>query len=159
MPPKRNGMSIAAIEKLIAQRVTEAPAAQDTNRNSGNHSNGDSNSVGGGERTTRHCTYKDFLNCQPLNFKGTEGAVGLAHWTVRHDAAYEMTWKNLMKMMTEAYCPRNEIQKLENEMVPKESDKVERFIWALLDSIQGNVTSSKPIRLQEAIQIANNLMD
>ncbi|GKC46512.1 putative reverse transcriptase domain-containing protein [Tanacetum coccineum] len=36
--------------------------------------------------------------------------------TVRHDAAYEMTWKNLMKMMTEAYCPRNEIQKLENDL-------------------------------------------
>ncbi|GKG06143.1 reverse transcriptase domain-containing protein, partial [Tanacetum coccineum] len=35
---------------------------------------------------------------------------------VGHDAAYEMTWKSLMKLMTEAYCPRNEIQKLENEL-------------------------------------------
>ncbi|GKG59498.1 reverse transcriptase domain-containing protein, partial [Tanacetum coccineum] len=36
--------------------------------------------------------------------------------TVGHDAAYEMSWKDLMKMMTEAYCPRNEIQKLESEL-------------------------------------------
>ncbi|GJS46983.1 reverse transcriptase domain-containing protein [Tanacetum coccineum] len=80
--------------------------------------------------------------------------------TVGHDAAYEMSWKSLMKMMTEAYCPRNEIKKLENElMVLEEIDKVERFIWGLLDSIKGNVTSSKPTRLQEAIQIANSLMD
>ncbi|GJW93050.1 reverse transcriptase domain-containing protein [Tanacetum coccineum] len=82
--------------------------------------------------------------------------------TVGHDAAYEMTWKNLMKLMTEAYCPRNEIQKLENELwslTVKETDKVERFISGLPDSIQENVTSSKPTRLQEAIEIANSLMD
>ncbi|GJS81030.1 hypothetical protein Tco_0747571 [Tanacetum coccineum] len=95
--------------------------------------------ISGGERTlhtARGCMYKEFLNCQPRNFKGTEGAVGLANWfekmeslfhisncvvecqvkTVGHDAGYEMTWKSLMKMMTEAYCQRNEIQKLENEL-------------------------------------------
>ncbi|GJS26605.1 putative reverse transcriptase domain-containing protein [Tanacetum coccineum] len=26
------------------------------------------------------CTYPDFLKCQPLNFKGTEGVVGLTQW-------------------------------------------------------------------------------
>ncbi|GJZ40598.1 reverse transcriptase domain-containing protein [Tanacetum coccineum] len=36
--------------------------------------------------------------------------------TVRHDAAYDMSWKDFMKMVTEAYCPRNEIQKLESEL-------------------------------------------
>nr|GEW96573.1 reverse transcriptase domain-containing protein [Tanacetum cinerariifolium] len=36
--------------------------------------------------------------------------------TVGHDAAYEMSWKDLMKMMTKAYCPRNEIQKLESKL-------------------------------------------
>ncbi|GKC61964.1 reverse transcriptase domain-containing protein [Tanacetum coccineum] len=44
-------------------------------------------------------------------------------------------------------------------MVPKETDKVERFIWGLPDSIKGNETSSTPMRLQEGIQIANSLMD
>ncbi|GJU60068.1 reverse transcriptase domain-containing protein [Tanacetum coccineum] len=42
---------------------------------------------------------------------------------VGHDAAYEMSWKSLMKMMTKAYYPRNEIQKLE-KMVPDEDDKI-----------------------------------
>nr|GEX34241.1 hypothetical protein [Tanacetum cinerariifolium] len=36
--------------------------------------------------------------------------------TVGHDAAYGMPWKTLMKMMTDKYCPRNEIRKLEMEM-------------------------------------------
>ncbi|GKA56584.1 hypothetical protein Tco_0755656 [Tanacetum coccineum] len=36
--------------------------------------------------------------------------------TVGHDASYGMTWKTLMKMMTENYCPRSEIKKLETEL-------------------------------------------
>ncbi|GKD16134.1 putative reverse transcriptase domain-containing protein [Tanacetum coccineum] len=44
-------------------------------------------------------------------------------------------------------------------MVPEENDKIERFIWGLPDNIQGNVTSSKPVRLQDAIRMANGLMD
>ncbi|GKE95931.1 reverse transcriptase domain-containing protein, partial [Tanacetum coccineum] len=36
--------------------------------------------------------------------------------TIGIDAAYEMSWKDLMKMMTEVYCARNIIQKLESEL-------------------------------------------
>ncbi|GJU32987.1 hypothetical protein Tco_1176576 [Tanacetum coccineum] len=191
---------------MITQRVADALLNYETNRNNGNgnnNGNGSHDLGSGSGRTlcTAHgCTYKEFLNCQPLNFKGTKRTVGLAHWvekmelvfhisnlpvecrvkyatctllggvitwwnshvrTIGHDAAHEMSWKSLMKMMTEAYCLRNEIQKLENELwnlTVKETDMVERFIWGLPDSIQGNVTSSKLTRLQEAIEIANSLM-
>nr|GEW15064.1 hypothetical protein [Tanacetum cinerariifolium] len=50
MPPKRNGMSAAAIEQLIEQQVTEALAAQGNNKNSGNPHNSDSNNTVGGEQ-------------------------------------------------------------------------------------------------------------
>ncbi|GKA03201.1 reverse transcriptase domain-containing protein [Tanacetum coccineum] len=33
--------------------------------------------------------------------------------TVSHEAAYGMTWKTLKKMMTDKYCPRGEIKKLD----------------------------------------------
>ncbi|GJY81104.1 putative reverse transcriptase domain-containing protein [Tanacetum coccineum] len=106
--------------------------------------------------------------------------------TVGIDEAYEMSWKELMNLMIEVYCPRNEIQKLENKlwnlsvkgtdvagytrrfqeltllcprMVPNEEDKIERFIWGLPDNIKGNVTSFKPTRVQDDIKMANNLMD
>nr|GEW97334.1 DNA-binding protein HEXBP-like [Tanacetum cinerariifolium] len=36
--------------------------------------------------------------------------------TVGHNAAYGMPWKTLMKMMTDKYCPQNEIKKLEMEI-------------------------------------------
>nr|GEU53219.1 reverse transcriptase domain-containing protein [Tanacetum cinerariifolium] len=44
-------------------------------------------------------------------------------------------------------------------MVPKEEDRVEKFIRGLPDNIQGNVIVVVPTRLQDAIRIANNLMD
>ncbi|GJU23185.1 putative reverse transcriptase domain-containing protein [Tanacetum coccineum] len=106
--------------------------------------------------------------------------------TIGVEAAYTMNWIELMKLMTEVYCPRNEIQKMETElwnltvkgndltaytqrfqelillctrMVPDEEDRVERFIGGLPDNIQGNVIAANPARLQDAIRIANQLMD
>ncbi|GJW67533.1 putative reverse transcriptase domain-containing protein [Tanacetum coccineum] len=106
--------------------------------------------------------------------------------TIGVDAAYAMNWAGLMRLMTEVYCPRNEIQKMETElwnltvkgndltaytqrfqelillctrMVPDEEDIVERFIGGLPDNIQGNVIAANPARLQDAIRIANQLMD
>ncbi|GJY26252.1 putative reverse transcriptase domain-containing protein [Tanacetum coccineum] len=106
--------------------------------------------------------------------------------TIRTEAAFSMSWKELMKLMTKVYCLRNEIQKIETEfwnltvknndlaaytqrfqeltmmctkMVPEEEDQVEKFIGGLPDNIQGNVIAAEPTRLQDAVRIANNLMD
>ncbi|GJY61848.1 reverse transcriptase domain-containing protein [Tanacetum coccineum] len=61
--------------------------------------------------------------------------------------------------MTLAYPNIQELVLLCSRMLPKETDKVERFIWGLPNSIQWNVTLSKPTRLQEAIEMATRLMD
>nr|GEU61301.1 reverse transcriptase domain-containing protein [Tanacetum cinerariifolium] len=44
-------------------------------------------------------------------------------------------------------------------MVPNDEDKVKRFVGGLLDNIQGNIITAEPTKLQDAIRIANNLMD
>ncbi|GJX76239.1 hypothetical protein Tco_0323050 [Tanacetum coccineum] len=59
-------------------------------------------------------------NCQVKYATCTQLDSALTWWnshvkTLRIDAAYAMTWKELIKMMTEVYCPRNEIQNLEKE--------------------------------------------
>nr|GEX03324.1 hypothetical protein [Tanacetum cinerariifolium] len=105
-------MTDGAIKALIAQGIVDALAEYETNKISRNGD--DSHDLGSGRRTeraTRECTYSDFLKCQPLNFKGTEGNSHIK--TVGHDVAYEMTWKTLKKMMIDKYCPRSEIKKLE----------------------------------------------
>nr|GFC09866.1 hypothetical protein [Tanacetum cinerariifolium] len=170
----------AQLQAMIDQGVTAALAARDALRSmNGDDSHNSETGVRRTERATRECTYTDFLKCQPLPFKGTEGTVG-------HEAAYRMSWKTLMKMMTEKYCPRNKIRKLEIElwdlkvkdtdlasytqryqelallcerMFSEESDKIEKYIRGLPDMIHGSVVASKPKTMQEAIEIATEMMD
>ncbi|GKC86658.1 reverse transcriptase domain-containing protein, partial [Tanacetum coccineum] len=153
------------------------------NGGNGNGRNENPDEYGRGDRpVARECTYQDFMKCQPLNFKGTERVVGLIRWfekmeTVFHisncpeksqvktEAAFSMSWRELIKLMTEVYCPRNEIQKMETElwnltiknndltaythremctkMVPEEEDGVEKFIGGLPHNIQGNVITAE----------------
>ncbi|GKB53299.1 hypothetical protein Tco_0904052 [Tanacetum coccineum] len=50
---------------------------------SGDADNGSHSSHGDNRRnvqTARPCFYIDFMKCQPLNFKGTEGVLGLTRW-------------------------------------------------------------------------------
>ncbi|GKD57645.1 hypothetical protein Tco_1291032 [Tanacetum coccineum] len=85
MPPKRTStseaptMTQAAIRKLVADSVIAALEAQSTIM-----AHVDSTNRNIGEReapVARKCSYKEFISCQPINFKGrTEGAVGLICW-------------------------------------------------------------------------------
>ncbi|GJW95220.1 putative reverse transcriptase domain-containing protein [Tanacetum coccineum] len=88
-------MTTAAIEQLVADRVSAALANHDTLRNSTNgHGDGSHNSgtgTRGATRTPRECTYKDFLNCHPLNFKGTEGVVVLSQWFERIESVFHIS--------------------------------------------------------------------
>ncbi|GJR43517.1 putative reverse transcriptase domain-containing protein [Tanacetum coccineum] len=57
-------------------------------------------------QTARPCFYADFMKCQPLNFKGAEGVVGLTRWIEKMESvfnisgpeAYAMTWEDTEKM-------------------------------------------------------------
>nr|GEX61997.1 hypothetical protein [Tanacetum cinerariifolium] len=81
-------MTQEAINNLIAQPVTKALAEYETQRNS--VVNGDtSHTTRTGPitvRPTRECTYKDYLNCGPLKFNGTEGVIGLTQWFKRTES-------------------------------------------------------------------------
>ncbi|GJX56863.1 putative reverse transcriptase domain-containing protein [Tanacetum coccineum] len=185
MTNTHSGMTPTAIKEMINRRVVEALEAREANRNLGLRNGNDE---GGNE-----CTYQDFMKCQPLNFKGTEGVFKLIRWFEKMETVFHISncpekyqVKELTKLMAEVYCPRNEIQKMEPElwnltvknndltaytqrlqeltmlctkMVPEEEGRVEKFIGGLPDNIQGNVIVAEPIRLQDVVRIANNLMD
>ncbi|GJR20384.1 hypothetical protein Tco_0968911 [Tanacetum coccineum] len=44
-------------------------------------------------------------------------------------------------------------------MFPEESDKIERYVGGLPDMIHGNIVASKPKTMQEAVEMATELMD
>nr|GEV50885.1 reverse transcriptase domain-containing protein [Tanacetum cinerariifolium] len=118
------------------------------NGNGGNGDEGTGNhgmNYGGFMPMARECTFQDFLKCKPHTFSGTEG-VNSHKRTIGVDAAYAMKWAGLMKLMIEV-------------MVPDEEDRLERFIGGLPDNIQENAIAANPARLQDAIRIANQLMD
>nr|GFC05923.1 hypothetical protein [Tanacetum cinerariifolium] len=165
----------AQLQAMIDQGVSTALAARDANR-TGDDSHTSGIGVRRTERVTRECTYQDFVKCQPLYFKGTEGVVELTQWFERmesvfcisvrivgNDAACVMTWIELKKKMADKYCQRNEMKKIETDFwnleVQEESDRVERYIGCLPDTIHGSVAASKPKTMQEATEMATGLMD
>ncbi|GJR96238.1 reverse transcriptase domain-containing protein [Tanacetum coccineum] len=102
------------------------------------------------------------------------------------EQANRITWTELKRLLTNKYCPRTEVKKMEDEfynlvvkgndlktyirrfqelpvlcpnMVPNSEKLMEAFIGVLPRSIEGNVTASKPQTLEEAITITHRLMD
>nr|GEW01726.1 hypothetical protein [Tanacetum cinerariifolium] len=79
---------------------------------------------------------------------------------VRQDVAYAMPWATLKRMITDKYCTRGEIKKLDSEYWNlKVKAKVERYIGGLPDMIHGSVKASKPQSMQEAIEFSTEMMD
>ncbi|GJU91265.1 reverse transcriptase domain-containing protein [Tanacetum coccineum] len=74
------------------------------------------------------------------------------------DQANQITWTELKRLLTNKYCPRTEVRKMEDELYNL-TKLLEAFIGGLPRSIEGNVTASKPQTLEEAINIAQRLMD
>nr|GEY68317.1 hypothetical protein [Tanacetum cinerariifolium] len=71
-------MTDAVIKALIAQGVVDALSEYEAHKSSGNSDDSPKSRSGRRtERAARECTYNDFLKCQPLNFKGTEGVFSL----------------------------------------------------------------------------------
>ncbi|GJR50530.1 reverse transcriptase domain-containing protein [Tanacetum coccineum] len=199
---------------MIDQGVTVVLAAHDANRSTnGEDSHNSGMGVRRTERVARECTYQDFMKCQPLYFKGTEGVIELTQWferietvfhisncsvenqikfstcillasaltwwnshvmTVGHDVVYVMTWTDPRKKMTDKYCLRNEMERYRCDkynqrfqelallcvrMFPEESEKIERYVGGLPDMIHGNIVASRPKTMQEAVEMATELMD
>nr|GEW19231.1 transposon Ty3-G Gag-Pol polyprotein [Tanacetum cinerariifolium] len=100
-------------EVLANYEVTRAANAledesQSQNSNDGdnkNGGNGNGNHEDGGNNencnpykndrgtmpVARVCTYQDFVKCQPLNFKGTEGVVGLTRWFEKIELVFHIS--------------------------------------------------------------------
>ncbi|GJS02704.1 putative reverse transcriptase domain-containing protein [Tanacetum coccineum] len=224
MPVTRQGANDVMTPESIQAMIDRAIL-----RNSTHTQDDASQSLGGGLKRpvqlARICSNTNFMKCQPLNFKGTEGVVGLSQWlekmesvfhingcainnqvkfatctllgaaltwwnghvrTLGHDAAYAMTWGTLKKKLTDKYCPKGEIKKLEiklwnlkvrgndvaaytqhfqelalmcTKFLTNETEKVDKYISGLPDNIHGNVMSARPKTLNDVIELPNDLMD
>ncbi|GJR75360.1 reverse transcriptase domain-containing protein [Tanacetum coccineum] len=145
-------MTQAAIRQLITDGITAALEAQAAVM--ANADNPNRNTEPREIPVAKRGNYKEFINCQPFYFNGTEGAVGLIRWfectesvfsrskcaekdrvtfatgTLINDAlswwnayaqpigikqANRITWTELKRLLTNKYCPRTEVKKMEDE--------------------------------------------
>ncbi|GJR17407.1 reverse transcriptase domain-containing protein [Tanacetum coccineum] len=192
MPPKRTStseapaMTQAVIQKLVVDSVTAALEAQATTM---------ARAVGlirwfewtESVFSRSKCTEENkvtFATC-------TLTDVALSWWNayaqpIGIDQANQITWTELKRHLTNKYCPRTKVRKMEDKlynltvkgndlkpyvrrfqelavlclnMVPNTEKLLEAFIEGLPRSTKGNVTASKPQTLEEAINIAQRLMD
>ncbi|GJX84785.1 putative reverse transcriptase domain-containing protein [Tanacetum coccineum] len=106
--------------------------------------------------------------------------------TMGLETVNQMPWTEIKQLMTVEFCPIEEVQRMEHElwnlkvkeydvfaytqrfnelalmcprMVEPERVKVDAYIRGLTDNIMGEVTSSKPADLNEAVRMAHKLME
>ncbi|GKA45469.1 putative reverse transcriptase domain-containing protein [Tanacetum coccineum] len=74
-----------------------------------NSTNGDGSHSSHGDnrrnvQTTRPCFYADFMKCQPLNFKGNEGVVGLTRWIEKMELVFNISGCAIENQKTHDLC-------------------------------------------------------
>ncbi|GJW54930.1 reverse transcriptase domain-containing protein [Tanacetum coccineum] len=191
MPPKRTStsaapaMTQAAIRQLVAYSVAAALEAQVATM--ANTDNTNRNTRPRETLIARKGNYKEFISCQPFYFNvtfatGTLTDDALSWWNayaqpIGIEQVNKITLTELKRLLTNKYCPRTQIKKMEDEfynltvkgndlktyirrfqelavlcpnMVPNSEKLMEVFIGGLPKSIEGNVSTSKPQTLEEA---------
>ncbi|GKD26689.1 reverse transcriptase domain-containing protein, partial [Tanacetum coccineum] len=113
----------AAIKKLVADSVAAALEAQAATM--ANADNANRNTRQSGTPVARKYSYKEFMSCQPFNFKvkfatGTLTEEALSWWNsfaqpIRIEEAYKTTWSEFKKLLIKKYYPRTKVKKIEDE--------------------------------------------
>ncbi|GJV47115.1 putative reverse transcriptase domain-containing protein [Tanacetum coccineum] len=164
-------MTAVVVEQLIEARVSAALANHETLQNSTNGHGDSSHNYGTGTRgSTRtpqsvfhisNCDVENQVKFATCTFLGNALTWWNSHMkAITQDVAYAMDWKTLKKMMTDKYCPKGEIKKLEIELWNlKVKEEVEKYVGGLPDMIRGNVMSYQPKTMEKAIEFANDQMD
>nr|GEU68673.1 reverse transcriptase domain-containing protein [Tanacetum cinerariifolium] len=177
MPTTRQGanvvMTLEAVQAMIDQTLLKNNTTDDGSQNSVFHISG--------------CAVENQVKFATCTLLGAALTWWNGHVrTLGYDTAYAMTWEILKKKLTDKYCPKGETKKLENKLwnlkvkgfdvggynqrfqelalmctnfISNETEKVDKYISGLPDNIHGNVMSARPKTLDDAIELANDLMD
>nr|GEX64150.1 hypothetical protein [Tanacetum cinerariifolium] len=154
MPPKSAPMAQAAIRRMIKDSIGAAIAAeQERQANVRN----DASRSGPAREGKKVKFVVVTLEGPALTWWKTKVAImGL-------ETVNQMPWTEMKQLMTSKFCPIkerfNELDLMCPRMVEPERVKVDTYIRGLTDNIKGEVTSSKPADLNEAVRMAYKLME
>ncbi|GJZ57407.1 reverse transcriptase domain-containing protein [Tanacetum coccineum] len=165
--------------KSIQAMIDQALLRNSTNRD-GSHNSHEENRRN--VQTARPCFYADFMKCQPLNFKRTEGVVGLTRWLEKMESDFNisgcaienqvkfatytllgatLTWWNgqIRTLGPEAYAMTWEVlkKKMTDKYCPQgEIKKLEIELWNL--KVKGNDVPAYTERFQELTLICTKFV-
>nr|GEV28344.1 reverse transcriptase domain-containing protein [Tanacetum cinerariifolium] len=179
-------MTQAAIRNLVVDSVTTALETQATTMANADNANRNPKPR---EALVARNNYTEDCNVKFAHGTLTEEALSWWNsfaQPIGMEEAYKITSVEFKKLLIKKYCPRTKIQKMEDEfyhltmkgndlktyvrifqeletlcptMVSDSEKMMEAFIGGLPRGIEGNVTATKPQTLEEAINIAQRLMD
>ncbi|GJV60656.1 hypothetical protein Tco_1466756 [Tanacetum coccineum] len=170
MPPKSAPLTQAAIRRMIKESVDVVIAAERARHaNARNDARGSGPVRGQDDAPAVHkCTFARFMKCSPTVFHGRLSLL-LQHckdllltwWkakvaTMGLETVNQMPWTEMKQLMTTEF---NELALMCSRMVEPERVKVVTYIQGLINNIKGEVTSSKPANLNEAVRMAYKLME
>ncbi|GJS39128.1 putative reverse transcriptase domain-containing protein [Tanacetum coccineum] len=92
-----NNMTPESVQAMIDQALQR----NSTNGDASHSSHGDDRR---NVQTARPCYYADFMKCQPLNFKGTEGVVGLTRWIEKMESVFNISGCAIENQVKFATC-------------------------------------------------------
>ncbi|GJS05612.1 putative reverse transcriptase domain-containing protein [Tanacetum coccineum] len=170
-----NNMTPESIQAMIDQALLR----NSTNGDGSHSSHGDNRR---NVQTARPCFYADFMKCQPLNFKGAEGVVGLTRWIEKMESVFNisgcaienqvkfatctllgaaLTWWNgqIRTLGPEAYAMTWEVlkKKMTDKYCPQgEIKKLEIELWNL--KVKGNDVPAYTERFQELTLICTKFV-
>ncbi|GJZ82523.1 putative reverse transcriptase domain-containing protein [Tanacetum coccineum] len=175
MLPRRSSATARVAATAAARAVVAAvAAATPMTVAAGDGSHNSDTRIRGTVRAPRECTYKDFLNCKPLSFKGTEGVVVLSQWFEKMESVFHISncavenqvkfatctflgnaltwWNSHMKTVTQDVAYAMDWKALKKMMTVKycprgEIKKLEIELWNL--KVKGTDVASYTLRFQE----------
>ncbi|GJS93781.1 hypothetical protein Tco_0800749 [Tanacetum coccineum] len=98
----------------------------------------------------------------------TEGVFGLSQWFERMESVFHISNYTVENQVKFATCTlhsvaltwwNTHVKTVGHDAAYEESDKIEKYSGGLPDMIHGSVVASKPKTMQDAIEIATELMD
>nr|GEZ00344.1 hypothetical protein [Tanacetum cinerariifolium] len=131
MPPKRRSqtspqptLTQEAVDQLVRDGIEAA--IRDERKRVRMEATRDGGPAGGPAAVpmARECSFTGFMKCGPMQFHETEGAVELVHWFEKMENNFEISrevangrpWTEVKQMMTDEFCPTEEVQRLEDKL-------------------------------------------
>nr|GEV71799.1 reverse transcriptase domain-containing protein [Tanacetum cinerariifolium] len=145
-----NNMTSESVQAMIDQALLR----NSTNRD-GSHSSHEDNQRN--VQTARPCFYADFMKCQCLNFKGTEGVVGLTRWIEKVESVFQISGCAIENQVKFATCTM-----LDGALTWWNSQRRSLGPDAYLmtwEVLKKKMTDKYCFTLDETIELANDLMD